>query len=197
MPAHFATGTYRVRIVAQGFVDSEYGTQFSIIVGVPTMEGDEFTRTVFLPLLDADGNRATFSNGEDAASKTLDAIRYLGFPEGEVKLSKLDPAHTEHHSFVGQEIMCYCQVKDRDGDTVERWYINVPRTNVLEEQRSGEGSLKKLDAMFGQALKGSAKKPKAKPKPASKPAQEPAPEPEAEPPAEDEAGVPPSDGVPF
>jgi hypothetical protein len=160
MAVYYNQGTHTAEIVGQEFVETEYGTQFVVRI-MP--EGGEYERSVFLGLTDEHGKPAKFENsaGEtiNVADQSLEVIAYLGLPDQ--RLSRLDPGHPEHVSFIGQRVTCYCQHKVKDGKTGERWYINTPR--ALPGKPVEKGALKKLDSLFGRALKDKVKQQPAAP----------------------------------
>lgn len=146
MAPHYAQGTYPATITAQGFAESQYGWQF-VLKLLPETDGNQHERTVFLALTDEDGNRAKY------ADKTMDVFRYLGFGGGDADLAQLDPEADNHYSFVGMAVEAYCQHKESDSGTKERWYINTPRSGSTEITKPDNLALRKLQDLFGRELK--------------------------------------------
>lgn len=155
MAAHYASGVHVAEIVGQEFAETDFGVQLAIKI-MP--QNGEYERTVFLGLTDKEGNPASFTNsmGEtvNVADQSLEVIAYLGLPDGQ--LSRLAPGHPEFFSFEGMQVQAYCQHKvKKDGAVSERWYINVPRALGQPLEKN---ALRKLDALFGKALKDKRKK---------------------------------------
>jgi len=150
MAVHYAPGTYPAKITGQDIIETEYG--FQLAIRIMPQDG-EYERTVFLGLTNADGSPASFEwEGEtiNVADQTLDVVAYLGLPDGHI--SKLSPTHPEHFSLIGLQVEAYCSHKAKqDGSQVERWRINTPR--ALPGKPAETNSLKKLDSLFGKALK--------------------------------------------
>jgi|GEM_PF-5906879 len=160
MSVYYAKGTHRATIVSQAFLSTDYGTQLAVKI-MP--ENGEHERTVYLGLTDEHGQPSKFTNnaGEeiDVAKKSLEVLAYLGLPpdeKGTYRLSVLDPEHPECFDLTGKVVECYCQHKTKaDGTEVETWYINTPR--ALQGKPVEKNAIRKLDSLFGKAMKAAAK----------------------------------------
>jgi hypothetical protein len=139
----FAVGTYPARIGRQAFDEGQYGCQFVLTIVVSDGEREQ-ERSVFLSLTDEKGEKSQY------ADKTIEVLKYLGFSGS---LAQLDPRHPQHVSLAGIDVTAYCAHKAKEDGTVkERWYINVPRVG-METKSPEKSTFRKLDALFGKALK--------------------------------------------
>jgi hypothetical protein len=146
MAPYYAPGTYDSTLTGQGFAETEFGTQFYLKIQ-PDVDGEARERTVFLPLCDANGERALH------ADKTIEVLRYLGFCGSEADLARLSPHHERCHSFVGMRVKAYCQHKaNKAGQIGERWYINTPRSGG-EMKEPDPIAIQRLQALFGKELR--------------------------------------------
>ncbi len=149
--AYYGEGVWQCKVVKQGFEMGQFGPQFVLTIA-PQGAEKQFEQKLFMPFLDENGEPAKHID------KTIAALKFLGFV-GEP--SQLDPESKNHHSFVGQTIPCYCTHKaDKEGKIWERWYVNTPKAAPTPVDNP---MLRKLDALFGKALKGNGK-PADKPK---------------------------------
>ncbi len=141
----FRNGTYGALVVGNQFGQpNEYGLSYEIKIR-PDGSPDGTIRTVFLPLMDKDGARATTQKGDDACEKSLRILAHLGFAGGIADMAKLDPEHPSFHSFAGRRCEVNCDhYKDK-----EKWYINIPR----EYKPIGGDLIEKLDSLCGSALR--------------------------------------------
>jgi hypothetical protein len=57
--------------------------------------------------------------------------------------------------FAGTEVELFCKHEDYEGETRERWSISTPR-EPRESKPVDPAALRKLDALFGKALKANA-----------------------------------------
>lgn len=144
----FPTGNHRGIISSQAFNDSEYGLQLVVGVFVEHEDGEQ-QRTVYLPLTDAEGQPAKTTDGTNLADKTLEVLKHLGLPGD--RLSVLDPDHPEFFDLAGKHVELYCSHKMKEGNVFERWYINTPR--AIQGKPADQKQLRRLDALFGKALK--------------------------------------------
>lgn len=145
MAPHYPEGKYPAIVVGQGFDDNQYGVQFLLEIEIDDGTGNK--RTVYLSLTDENGQRAKY------ADITIEVLRHLGFAGSETSLSRLDPDHANHFSFIGAQCEGYCKHKtNSEGRTGERWYINTPRAG-MERTPPKQTALRKLDSLFGKELK--------------------------------------------
>ena len=148
MGTYYEQGDYKATITSQGFSDGDFGLQFVLKIQ-PKSTGDSKERTVFLALTNKEGGR------DDYADKTIEVLRHLGFHGAEANFAKLDPESVDCHSFVNMEVDAYCHhgTRKSDGETVERWYINTPRSGGIEIVKPDSLATRKLDSLFGKELK--------------------------------------------
>jgi hypothetical protein len=157
MSTHYQAGKYRCQIVEQAFSESkEKKTPFFGIKVKPTgfydvTTGDlvgcsDFDRQVQMYLTD------------NTVEHVIRNLRTLGFTGDSFKL--LDPEMPGHHSLVGTEADFVCKHEPYDGGIGEKWELHfIGESRPLEKV---SGLSKKLDALFGKQMKGSAG-PKAAP----------------------------------
>jgi hypothetical protein len=144
MSTYYPQGAQQADIVAQGFVDGEFGWQFTLTI-IPV--GGEHKRTVYLSLTDQHGAR------HKHADNSINVLRHLGFHGAEADFARLDPGHPDCHSFAGQGVEAYCNHKTKDnGTAVEQWYINTPRAATAVKPLEKDMA-RKLNALFGKELK--------------------------------------------
>lgn len=156
MAAIFEKGLYLGKCISQFMGQSEndnktpyFALRFQIMARI-TRENElanthEGERTVYLYLSDK------------AMDMAVEVLTFLGYQKESLRF--LDPTVENHHSFVGREVDLWCKVETYQGDTKEKWSISTPR-----EQHQAvpieQSELRRLDAMFGKALKS---KPPTKP----------------------------------
>lgn len=149
---YYPQGVYIGRVVRQELgTSSKKGTpQFSVTFeivdaldpgGNPIGVTQTYERSVFLYLT------------EKAMEIALDALKTLGFNKASLKF--LDPNNVGFCDFTGKEVELYCKHEEYEGDERERWSINSPREAKVSKPVDS-ADLRKLDALFGKALKSQA-----------------------------------------
>lgn len=164
---YYQRGDYKFRVSEQGFSETESGTAYFFLRGVPILhivEGVEyacerqFEREITLYLSDA------------AVDYAVEKLRHLGW-QGD-KFSELDPMSPNAVTWIGQEIDVYCKHepgrKDKNA-LFESWQLpwsdKKPDGSAKPPKPKSDARVaSKLDAMFGRKLKESSTKPSA-PKP--------------------------------
>lgn len=151
-------GVHIGEITAQGFNKAKSGTrQFMIrvkVLGLPVNEDgftphdQQFERTIYMALTAA------------TVPFVAETLRHLGYEED--SFGPLDPNHSKHHSFVGQQVNLYCRHEEFDGQWNEKWSISRGLSPLQSEALTTK-EVRELDALFGKALKGG----KADPTPAT------------------------------
>lgn len=118
----------------------------------------------FTPMMVFDHSRGEFVRCEESprtfyrvitaksAQYAAEDFRALGFQGS--KFSELDPRHPNRHIFTG-EIEMTCTHEAYDGTPREKWQL-VRNGGGWEEKTVDPNIVKKLDTMFGAALKASA-----------------------------------------
>jgi len=143
MAQFYGEGAYIGKVNAQGFGESkEKKTPFFFLnVQVEAYEDGSpveksYERTVECYLTD----------------KTLEMfteiLKALGY-EWRNGFGDIDPSNPQHHNFVGQEVALWCK---HDGD-YEKWQISRPPGGKQIEQLDSV-AVRKLDNLFGKAMKG-------------------------------------------
>jgi len=145
MTIQFREGTYGATIVGNYFPKpTQYGQSYAISIH-PDSAPDDIVRTVFLPLMNENGKRATSKDGDDLCNKSLEILAHLGFAGGEAMIARLDPEHPQFHSFKGRRCVAWC-----NGDTAkEKWRINIPREHTPPDAKM----LEKLQTLCGSSLR--------------------------------------------
>lgn len=154
MSVYYAQGAYLCEVIDQGLSLSSNGNHqiwLQVNVRQPLSVGcsveRQFDRTIFWTLTD------------NTIDYVLDKLERLGFHGESFRL--LDPAVAGHQSFVGQQIECYCEIEVYNGKQKEKWDLNSPLRAAPEPLGADEA--RKLDALFGQKLKGRFKRSGAVP----------------------------------
>lgn len=179
MSTHYQAGKYRCQITEQAFGESkDKHTPFFGLKVKPTgfydpATGDlvpcsDFERTVYLYMTDKTIDQATKN------------IRSLGFTGDSFR--QLDPEVPGHTSLIGTEADFQCKHEPYNNTLSEKWEFPLSEGRPLEKV---SGLSKKLDALFGKSIKGSAG-PKAAPAKAASDGAVPV-----------AAGVAPDDEIPF
>lgn len=163
MGAFYQPGTYRVRVVNQGFAEQENEKRtpyfFFQVEPQAKLDGDDeeacqyqYNRTIKVYVTE----------------KTIDRARAdlmkLGWDGA--KFRDLDPATVPGHSFIGEEITATCKHEAGQGDkidqTFEKW--ELPYEGGGGEPKASDAKLaSKLDALFGKKARPAAKKAPPKP----------------------------------
>lgn len=140
---HYEPGIYEnVLVTGQGFgVSSQKKTPFFFL----NVKPGDYERQIqwYLP----DGN-------EGCAERLIDDLETLGIEFG--AFAELDPASRTHVSLAGQLITVECrheEATDGSGRQFERWQLPYA-PKPLETHPADAAMIRKLDAMFGKALKG-------------------------------------------
>ena len=144
---YYAEGNYQATIVSHTFTPGQYGVQ--LVIGIePHTDGKSYSRTIYLPFLDAD------ENPDKNIERTMTALATIGFAGNP---SQLDPQSDNPVSLVGNEITATCKYNQ---DSKERWYVTTEREPIKPVTKP---MLRKLDALFGKELKkNGAKQPPVK-----------------------------------
>lgn len=139
------------------------------VVGEEEHRVDPGERTVYLYLTDK------------ALDMTSDVLAHLGYDKDSIRW--LDPARDGHFSFVGKRCDLWCKHEEYQGEMREKWSVSMPFADPtpLEEKE-----LRRLDSLFGKAMKTKVPFREAALAPAAPVV---APNPPAPP--------PPDDGIPF
>ena len=149
MAPYYDQGDYNATIVRHYYTQGQYGLQLAIEI---EPEGGDRKRTVYLGLLDENGNTAQY------ADRTVEALHAIGYHD---QPSRLDPQSANPASLVGQEIEVTCKYNKNNN---ESWYVRTPRPeNVPVEPKT----LRQIDALFGKAVNDGKKA--SQPQPETKP----------------------------
>jgi len=144
---HFAPGIYKAKITRQAFGKSkndfpQFVLSFELIGKVTSGDDladcDPWERTSFMTLT------------QKSVEYVLADLAEIGF-DGD-SFSKLDPETKDFHDFRGLVIAVTCEHSTYDGVTRERWQIHRERSGI-DVKPIGSSEVRKLDAMFGKALK--------------------------------------------
>jgi len=146
MPQFYQEGAYSGTVIEQGFGESkEKKTPFFFLkVKVEATEDGQpvdkqYERTV------------TRYITETTVEYLAEDLKALGFQWND-SFSDLHPLNPKHHSFVGQSIPLYCKWEGE----YERWQISRPLGGGQQVDQLGSAEMRKLDNMFGKAMKGGA-----------------------------------------
>lgn len=157
MGMRFKPGKYMGKIINQGFGKAKTGTEmFFVTFEVLGIYGSDGV------LYEAPPGEATCNwyLTEKAGGFFIENMRALGCPM--TSFAQLDPLTDGFHNLCDVEAQFTCQenryTKDDGSESVsEKWQFgsgSAPKAESL-----GSASMRKLDAMFGSALKGAGKKP--------------------------------------
>jgi len=152
--AYYREGRYRARVINQYFGESEgKGTPFFALtvkvisyfdpqMGDYVPPGESYDRDVKLYITN------------DTMDYVIPKLRSIGF-EGS-SFRDLDPDNQNHISFVGLESDFVCKMEPGKDNTklYEKWGFPAVKTAATVENKAGVS--KRLDALFGRSLKGSA-----------------------------------------
>lgn len=149
MAAYYEPGRYYVQVVNQGFGQSKEKKTTYFYLTIKPVERivspddreicvQQFERTIF--------NYIT----EKTVDRLVEQLRELGW-DG-TNWGELDPSSPDAHSFVGQEILAQCDQEIYEGNYKEKWQL--PGRGGLDHEAEPD-TTRKLNAMFGKALKGS------------------------------------------
>jgi hypothetical protein len=145
MSAFYEQGLYSGECVGQFTGTSSGGTpyfalKFKIIARIVSEQEvrvEQSERTVYMYLSDK------------AAPYTVEAIRHLGYDRDSLRF--IDPNVDSFFNFAGIVTDLWCKVEDYQGDTKEKWSISTPRAPV---EPLDDKEMRRLDALFGKALRG-------------------------------------------
>lgn len=150
MPS-FQPGTYLGRVVSQELGKSSKAKTPQVVIRFEILDeldamgepcGLQYrgeTRSVYLYL--KEGKSIEIS---------LKALKLLGFSG--TSFGHLDPENGDFQDLSGTEAKLYCKHEEYEGEMQERWGISTPR----DSQPLEASDLKKVDALFGRALKAQA-----------------------------------------
>ena len=158
----YKEGTYLGEVTDQAISKSSTGTfQFVLRFKVLAQKSEDgqfydldkqYERTMY---------RAITDKTVEYVVKEVQAMGYEG--NG---WAGLDPSTPGYHSFAGKEIEVVCKHDEYDNNISEKWEFPRGATSkALEVKHLDSSEKRQLDAMFGKALKGSAK-PTPRPAPA-------------------------------
>lgn len=147
MTAFYQKGLYVGECTGQWMGQSEGGKKtpyfalkFNILARV---EGDReiqvehSERSVYLYLSDA------------ALDMTTDVLTHLGYDKESLRF--LDPARDGYFNFAGKRCDLWCKIEEYNGDTKEKWQVSMPLNRDVTPIDDKE--LRRLDALFGKAIK--------------------------------------------
>lgn len=156
MAQFYPEGAYSGTVIEQGFGQSkEKKTHFFFLKvqvdsnedGSPVEKSYERTVTRYIT--------------EATLEYFAEDLKALGF-QWRDSFNDLHPSIPSHHSFVGMAIDLYCK---HEGE-YERWQISRPLGGGQQIEQLGSADMRKLDNMFGKAMKGgSPAKPNGAPPP--------------------------------
>lgn len=157
MSVFYSQGVYKCEVVGQGLSSSKTNNpqiwlRVLILESVdhPEERWDQYERTIYWTLT------------EKTVDFVVEKLEFIGFAGQSFR--DLDPATDGFHSFVGQQIECYCKHETYDGKEREKWDLSNP--GAMAPDPLSESDARRLDALFGRKLKdrfkksGGAKKPR-------------------------------------
>jgi len=146
MPQFYAEGAYRGTVIEQGFGQSKEKKTHFFFLKVK-IEADENGQ----PVEKSYERTVTRYITEATVEYFAKDLKALGF-EWRDSFNDLHPAVPSHHSFVGQSVDLYCK---HEGE-YEKWQISRPMGGGQQVEQLGSAEMRKLDNMFGRAMKGGA-----------------------------------------
>ena len=146
MGAYYPQGVYLGRVVRQELGESSKKGTPQFVVTFQILEArDNFGDSTRV----ASHERSVYIYlTEKSMPIALEALKVLGYRG--TKISSLGDA-----DFTGKEVELYCKHEDYEGEARERWNISTPREQK-ESKPVDPAALRKLDALFGKALKSQA-----------------------------------------
>lgn len=142
-------GEYPGEVIAQDLIAAGTGTPQAVfkvrLDNQQDSNGYPVDRTVFCPITDK-----TIERFAD------DLVRQFG--KCPAKPSELDPTSPSHMSYLGCHCMLWCSHETYEGTTREKWKFSNP--DAAGGKKLPDDDLMKLDALFGAAFAGKAKKTK-------------------------------------
>jgi hypothetical protein len=147
--ANFATGKYLVELTGQqGFSETSTGSAQFFMKFLVQYRWD-FARGEWV---ECDVAERTYYRvlTEKTAEYAAEDFRSLGF-DGD-KFSQLDPRHPQKHIFSGQIEMTLA-IEQYNGKPKEKWNVVRGGSGGREEKVIEPTAMKKLDLLFGAALK--------------------------------------------
>lgn len=145
--ANYGLGRYLVELLGQqGFSEAGTGTtQFYMKFQVMAIWSHEDGQWHQVETAERTLYKALTANTAQYFAEDLRALGYTGNSFG-----PLDMRHPQAHIFQG-EIEMTCQIETYNGKTREKW--NIVRGSGREERAIDGQAVKKLDALYGKALK--------------------------------------------
>lgn len=164
----YEVGRYRARLGGHAVVEKPAGPQLVLkfrILGVYDNTGQ---------VVDCTGYERTFYRvmNDNTMKFAVDELKALGFSAA--KFADLDPSSEDAFSFDGLEVDMWCSHRpDKDGNVRENWApAKQGGSSEIEGKRVEKSALRKLDSMFGKALKGNQPPARREPQPAAALAQQ-------------------------
>lgn len=143
MSIHYSEGRYIVEILSQALGKTSNGNaQIALKVLVISHEDGEpctqYERTIYRVIT------------EKTIPYVVEDLRALGYSRDSFRF--IDPNDPNHHSFAGQQITAFCSHQEYQGKTNERWSVYTGG-GALDVKPLESSEARKLDALFGKALK--------------------------------------------
>ncbi len=149
MTIFYTIGEYKCEVVDQGLSNSKTNNpqiwlRVRILESIdrPDEKVDQYERTIYWTLT------------EKTIDFTVEKLELLGFAGQSFR--DLDPNVQGHHSFIGQQIDCYCKHETYEGKEREKWDLSNPGAKMPDPL--SESDARRLDALFGRKLKDRFKK---------------------------------------
>lgn len=148
MPVYYQTGLHSGECVGQ-FMDAPQGKSpyfaLKFVIQKRIVNNEEHTvdqqeRTVYLYLTDK------------ALEMTSEILAHLGYDKDSLRW--LDPKRDGYFNFVGKKCDLWCKHEEYQGEVREKWSISMP---FAEATPLDDKELRRLDALFGKAMKGKVK----------------------------------------
>lgn len=148
MAVFYEQGRYRCQITDQAIGEANTGTpqiaiKFRVLeteIGEPVDQ--QYERTAYLFIT------------ENAAARTIEVLKELGFSKGSFKF--VDKSVEGYHDFTGQEITAFCTHDTYNNQVKEKWGIAIGG-GPLEVKPMESRKIRELDSLFGKALTGGAR----------------------------------------
>jgi hypothetical protein len=143
---YYQEGRYRGEIVAQALGQAGTGTP-QLVIRFKVIEFEDGTP------IDHQYERTIF---RAITAKTmpylLEDLKTLGYNRDSFRY--LDPNENEHHSFIGQDFIAFCQHKrDLQDNLREQWGVATAGIGKLEVAPLESKKLRELDNLFGKQLR--------------------------------------------
>lgn len=88
---------------------------------------------------------------EKTMPRFLEFLKLLGF--NKMSLKFLDPNTSGFCDFTGQDVPLWCKHEEYEGELKEKWNVSLPRGEREPAKPLEANQVRKLDALFGKALK--------------------------------------------